>query len=118
MDANRKITIDGREWPVNRPTDGQLIGLAMISKGELSQERTGSLLIKLILQLLPEEESREAFIGEFLTGNYGPEHLQILSRQLMSSTDDTAEPGDTELVPKPRARKKPAAKTTPGRRRQ
>lgn len=116
------ITIEGREWPVTRPTSGQMMALGMIANGSVGREKAGMLTMKLVLQLLLDEEARAAFIGEFISGGYEVEHLLAVVNSIVadigSDAEEPDEPAaDTAPVPR-RTAKKAAAKTAPSRRRQ
>jgi hypothetical protein len=92
------ITIEGKEWALTRPTDGQLTGLFMMTSDAVDKETRGALALDLILGLI-QPEAHRAFITEFLTGGYTPEHIEVVIRQIIAAFDDKP---DTASVPVPR----------------
>ncbi len=99
------ITIDGRVWPINTPTDGQLLGMSMLSSGKLTPERSGGLLLRMIEELIPDEAYGD-FVEEYISGNYGAQHLTAVIKEIIAVTR-----GDkAEAAAKKTARKAPARK--------
>lgn len=98
------ITIEGKEWALNRPTDGQLTGLVMMSSEAVDKETRGLLAMDLILGLI-QPEAHRAFITEFITGGYGSEHIEVLIRQIVRAFQ-----GENSDAPVPAPRKTAARK--------
>lgn len=103
------ITIDGRKWPINTPTDGQLLGMSMLSSGKLTAERSGALLLKMIEELIPDEAYGD-FVEEYISGNYGSAHLTAVIKEIIAVTRGQRDNADKPAPAKKTARKAPARK--------
>lgn len=93
MDATNTptITIAGVDYPVVKPSDGQLLGIVMLSKGNLPEDKSGELWLKAVLNMLGDD-ARAAFIGEYLDGRYEVKHLQKLVPELLAAVGATTQP--------------------------
>lgn len=112
MDAKKTptISIAGAEYPVHRPSDGQLLGIVMLSKGNLPEDKSGELWLKAVMNMLGDD-AKAAFIGEYLDGRYTIKHLQKLVPELLAAV------GVAEAAPAAVPAKKTARKAVSPRKR-
>jgi hypothetical protein len=106
MDAKNTPTINiaGVEYPVRRPSDGQLLGIVMLSKGNLPEEKSGELWLKAVMNMLGDD-AQAAFISEYLDGRYTIKHLQKLVPDLLAAVGVSAAEPEAAAPAKKTARK-------------
>lgn len=110
MDANREtvpVMMAGREVAVIRPSENQLVGLAMWSEADLPYATKLKSLSKLFTALIPVEDDRAWFFEQLLMGDYTLGEMTKTIQQIATAGKDQPKP------PAPRA----AVKKTAARRR-
>jgi hypothetical protein len=105
-----KIRIGDEIVQLERPTGGQLLGLAMVNNGGFSEEDQAELMIAAIVKLIPATH-RKAFVSLYVSGGHTAADL-IETFKMIAGTSgvDVAEPANREQ--RRAAVKKTAAKKT------
>lgn len=112
MDANPtpqmpKIRIGDDIVQLERPSQGQLLGLAMVNSGGFSEEEQVELIMAAILKLIPDTH-RKAFVQLYLSGGHTAADLIATFQSIAGATG--VDEGPVNRAQKRAAKKAPAKK--------